>query len=162
MPSLLLTTFLKILFNLALVSIERVWSELERIILGTNAGIVLARMNRDGVLPAIIGYSVPLVKFELLTEAPRDLEARIAILMSSLKSLELNGILTRLKASNKTIKRAKLLHFLIHNTPHKNELRLYRKVIGDEVKTHSALLSLMDSENELVDRALEYPKDVDC
>ena len=147
---------------LALVSIERVWSELERIILGTNAGIVLARMNRDGVLPAIIGYSVPLVKFELLTEAPRDLEARIAILLSSLKSLELNGILTRLKASNKTIKRAKLLHFLIHNIPHKNELRLYRKVIGDEVKTHSALLSLMDSENELVERALEYPKDVDC
>ena len=75
---------------LALVSIERVWSELERIILGTNAGIVLARMNRDGVLPAIIGYSVPLVKFELLTEAPRDLEVRIAILLSSLKSLELN------------------------------------------------------------------------
>ena len=147
---------------LALVSIERVWSELERIILGTNAGIVLARMNRDGVLPAIIGYSVPLVKFELLTEAPRDLEARIAILMSSLKSLELNGILTRLKASNKTIKRAKLLHFLIHNTPNKNELRLYRKVIAEEVKTHSALLSLMDSDNELVDRALEYPKDVDC
>ena len=147
---------------LALVSIERVWSELERIILGTNAGIVLARMNRDGVLPAIIGYSVPLVKFELLTEAPRDLEARIAILLSSLGSLELNGILTRLKASNKTIKRAKLLHFLIHNTPHKNELRLYRTVIGDEVKTHSALLSLMDSETDLVDRALEYPKDVDC
>jgi len=147
---------------LALVSIERVWSELERIILGTNAGIVLARMNRDGVLPAIIGYSVPLVKFELLTEAPRDLEARIAILLSSLKSLELNGILTRLKASNKTIKRAKLLHFLIHNKPHKNELRLYRKAIGDEVKTHSALLSLMDSETELVDKALEYPKDVDC
>ena len=147
---------------LALVSIERVWSELERIILGTNAGIVLARMNRDGVLPAIIGYSVPLVKFELLTEAPRDLEVRIAILLSSLKSLELNGILTRLKASNKTIKRAKLLHFLIHNTPNKNELRLYRKVIAEEVKTHSALLSLMDSDTELVDRALEYPKDVDC
>ena len=147
---------------LALVSIERVWSELERIILGTNAGIVLARMNRDGVLPAIIGYSVPLVKFELLIAAPRDLEARIAILLSSLKSLELNGILTRLKASNKTIKRAKLLHFLIHNKPQKNELRLYRKAIGDEVKTHSALLSLMDSETELVDKALEYPKDVDC
>lgn len=147
---------------LALVSIERVWSELERIILGTNAGIVLARMNRDGVLPAIIGYSVPLVKFELLSEAPGDLEARIAILLSSLKSLELNGILTRLKASNKIIKRAKLLHFLIHNTPRKNELRLYRKVISDEVKTHSTLLSLMDEDTELVDKALEYPKEVEC
>ena len=147
---------------LALVSIERVWSELERIILGTNAGIVLARMNRDGVLPAIIGYSVPLVKFELLSEAPGDLEARIAILLSSLKSLELNGILTRLKASNKIIKRAKLLHFLIHNTPLKNELRLYRKAISEEVKTHSTLLSLMDEDTELVDKALEYPKEVEC
>lgn len=147
---------------LALVSIERVWSELERIILGTNAGIVLARMNRDGVLPAIIGYSVPLVKFELVSEAPLDLEARIAILLSSLKSLELNGILTRLKASNKIIKRAKLLHFLIHNTPLKNELRLYRKVVSEEVKTHSTLLSLMDEDTELVDKALEYPKEVEC
>ncbi len=147
---------------LALVSIERVWSELERIVLGQNAGIVLARMNRDGILPAIIGYSIPLVNFELLAEAPLDLEFRIAILLSSLKSLELNGILTRLKVSNKASKRAKLLHFLIHNTPKRNELRLYRKVISDEVKTHSTLLSLMDENTELVDKALGYPKEVEC
>ena len=54
------------------------------------------------------------------------------------------------------------MHFLIHNTPHKNELRLYRKVISGEVKTHSTLLSLMGKDTELVDKALGYPKEVEC
>ena len=69
---------------LAMVSIERVWSELSRIIIGENAGTVLSRMNKDGVLAAITGFPLPSELFELLNEMPEDLEARITILFSTL------------------------------------------------------------------------------
>jgi len=147
---------------LALVSIERIWNELERIILGSNADVVLARMNRDAILPAIIGVSIPLELFELVTKLPPDLEARIAILFSALKSKEVDDILTRLRASNKVIKRAKHLHFLVHNTPSANELRLYRKVVSGEVQTHSLLRSVIGEDTSLIIKSLQYPDDVAC
>ena len=147
---------------LALVSIERVWSELERIILGSNADIVLARMNRDGVLDAIIGVSIPIKMFELVTKLPSDLEARTALLFSALKSKEVGEILTRLKTSKKVIKRTKHLHFLIHNTPSKHELRLYRKVVGPEVTTHSRLRSTIGKDTSLIKDSLQYPIEIDC
>ena len=147
---------------LALVSIERIWNELERIILGSNADVVLARMDRDAVLPAIIGISIPLELFELVTKLPPDLEARIAILFSALKSKEVDDILTRLRASNKVIKRTKHLHFLVHNTPSANELRLYRKVVSGEVQTHSLLRSVIGEDTSLIIKSLQYPDDIPC
>lgn len=147
---------------LALISIERVWNELQRIIIGVNSDIVLARMNRDGVLPAIFGYSLPLESFELVTKLPRDLEARLAILFASLKSLEVNDILTRLRAPKKVIKRCKHLHFLIHNSPSKHELRLYRMVVSEEVVTHAALAAATGRDTSLIEKSLQYPTDVDC
>jgi tRNA nucleotidyltransferase (CCA-adding enzyme) len=147
---------------LALVSIERIWNELERIILGSNADVVLARMNRDAILPAIIGISIPLELFELVAKLPPDLEARIAILFSALKSKEVDDILTRLRASNKVIKRAKHLHFLVHNAPSANELRLYRKVISGEVQTHSLLRSVIGEDTSLILKSLQYPDDISC
>ena len=147
---------------LALVSIERIWNELERIILGSNADVVLARMNRDAILPAIIGISIPLELFELVAKLPPDLEARIAILFSALKSKEVDDILTRLRASNKVIKRAKHLHFLVHNAPSANELRLYRKVVSGEVQTHSLLRSVIGEDTSLILKSLQYPDDISC
>jgi len=147
---------------LALVSIERVWNELERIIVGINADIVLARMNRDGVLDAIFGVSIPIKLFELMTKLPSDLEARIALLFSGLTSKEVSDILTRLKTSKKVIKRAKHLHFLIHNTPLEQELRLYRTVVGDEVTTHSLLRSVFGEDTNLIKDSLKYPVEVSC
>jgi tRNA nucleotidyltransferase/poly(A) polymerase len=147
---------------LALVSIERIWNELERIILGSNADIVLARMNQDAILPAIIGVSIPPEIFELVTKLPPDLEARIAILFSTLKSKEVSDILTRLRVSNKVIKRAKHLHFLVHNTPVANELRLYRKVVSSEVPTHYLLRSAIGEDTSLILKSLQYPEDIAC
>ncbi len=147
---------------LALVSIERIWNELERIILGSNADVVLARMNRDAILPAIIGISIPLELFELVAKLPPDLEARIAILFSALKSKEVDDILTRLRASNKVIKRAKHLHFLVHHAPSANELRLYRKVVSEEVQTHSLLRSVIGEDTSLILKSLQYPDDISC
>jgi tRNA nucleotidyltransferase (CCA-adding enzyme) len=147
---------------LALVSSERIWNELERIILGSNADVVLARMNRDAILPAIIGISIPLELFELVAKLPPDLEARIAILFSALKSKEVDDILTRLRASNKVIKRAKHLHFLVHNAPSANELRLYRKVVSGEVQTHSLLRSVIGEDTSLILKSLQYPDDISC
>ena len=147
---------------LALVSIERIWNELERIILGSNADVVLTRMNRDAILPAIIGISIPLELFELVAKLPPDLEARIAILFSALKSKEVDDILTRLRASNKVIKRAKHLHFLVHNAPSANELRLYRKVVSGEVQTHSLLRSVIGEDTSLILKSLQYPDDISC
>ncbi|MBT5183790.1 MAG: CCA tRNA nucleotidyltransferase [Euryarchaeota archaeon] len=147
---------------LALISIERIWNELERIILGPNADFVLARMNRDGVLPAIIGYPLPFESFELVTKLPSDLEARIAILFSSLKSLEVNDILMRLRAPKKVIKRCRHLHFLIDNTPAEHELRLYRMVVSKEVNTHISLASATGKVTSLIEKSLQYPTDITC
>ena len=109
---------------LALVSIERVWNELERIIVGKNAHVVLSRMNDDGVLSAIFGYPFAKEIFGLIEKLPEDLEARIAMLFTYLKSDEVSSLLNRFKCSNKVIGRTKLLHFLLHKTPDKYDLRL--------------------------------------
>ena len=147
---------------LTLVSIERIWNELERIIVGVNANIVLARMDKDGVLPAIIGFPLPLEVYDLVTKLPRDLEARMAIMFSQLKSTEINEILTRLRAPNKVIKRCKYLHFLVHNTPSLNELRLYRKIVSGEVGSHISLHSAIGKDISLIKKSLQYPIDIDC
>lgn len=147
---------------LTLVSIERIWNELERIILGKNAGIVLSRMNKDGILPAIIGYPLAIDAFELVSKLSADLEARIAILFSNLKSEEITEILKRLKVSGKTLSRSKHLHFLIRNTPSKNDLRLYRNTVSDEVKTHAALLNAVGEDTSLIIKSLQYPTGLEC
>ena len=54
-----------------MVSIERVWSELARIITGKNASKVLSRMNDDGILAAIIGYPLHSEVLIWLVEYPR-------------------------------------------------------------------------------------------
>ena len=92
---------------LAMVSIERVWNELVRIINGANASIVLSRMNDDGVLPAIIGFPLPKEIFTKLAKLPTDLEARMTILFSGLNSDDVTIILERLKVPKAVFSRVK-------------------------------------------------------
>ena len=56
---------------LAMVSIERVWNELSRIITGKNASHILSRMNDDGVLAAIIGYPLHKEVFDLVSRVTK-------------------------------------------------------------------------------------------
>ena len=147
---------------LTLVSIERVWNELSQIIIGKNADVVLSRMNEDGILSLIIGYPLSVDMFELVAKLPDDLEARIALLLSNLNSNEVEDILRRLKASKKVITRSKKLHFLIHNTPGKHDLRIYRNELGDEVSTHINLRETIGEDTSLIVKSLQYPTEINC
>ena len=147
---------------LTLVSIERIWNELSRIIVGKNVDVVLSRMNKDGVLSAIIGYPLPSDIFELVAKLPEDMEARIALLLSNLKSNEVEDVLKRLKASKKVLNRSKKLHFLIHNTPDLHDLRIYRNELGKEVRTHIDLRNIIGEDTSLIVKSLQYPIEINC
>lgn len=147
---------------LAMVSIERVWNELVRIINGENASIVLSRMNDDGVLPAIIGYPLSKEIFPKLAKLPDDLEARMALLFSGLIIEDVTVILERLKVPKAVFSRVKFLHSLIGNPPKQTELRLYRNTLGIEVATHSILNEALGKRNDLIDKALQYPTGIEC
>ena len=147
---------------LAMVSIERVWNELVRIINGANASIVLSRMNDDGVLPAIIGFPLPKEIFTKLAKLPTDLEARMTILFSGLNSDDVTIILERLKVPKAVFSRVKFLHFLTQNSPKQTDLRLYRNTLGKEVNTHSILMETLEVDNNLINKALQYPTGIQC
>ncbi|MGB1491236.1 MAG: hypothetical protein ACPG9O_04135, partial [Candidatus Poseidoniaceae archaeon] len=147
---------------LAMVSIERVWSELARIITGKNASQVLSRMNDDGILAAIIGYPLHSEVFDLVSRVAEDLEARIALISSKISQNDLTIILERLKVSKSTFNRTKLLHYLLEKFPKQNELRLYRYTLGDEVTTHSSMLAALNENTDLINKSLNYPSDIDC
>ena len=147
---------------LAMVSIERVWNELVRIINGANAGIVLSRMNDDGVLPAIIGFPLPEETFSKLAKLPADLEARMTVLFSELKFSEVEIILDRLKVSKAVFSRVKRLHFLLDKSPNNTDLRLYRNCIGKDVVAHASIRNSLGGDTELITKSLEYPIDLKC
>ena len=147
---------------LAMVSIERVWSELARIITGKNANQVLNRMNDDGILAAIIGYPLQSEVFDLVSRVPEDLEARFALISSKISQNDLTIFLERLKVSKTTFNRTKFLHSLLEKVPNQNELRLYRYALGDEVVIHSSMLAALGENTYLVNKSLNYPSDVDC
>jgi len=147
---------------LAMVSIERVWSELARIIIGKNASQVLSRMNDDGILAAIIGYPLQSEVFDLVNRVPEDLEARLALISSKISQNDLVIILERLKVSKNTFNRAKFLHFLLKKIPKQNELRLYRYVLGGEVITHSSMLAALEENTDLINKSLNYPFEINC
>ena len=147
---------------LAMVSIERVWSELARIITGKNANQVLNRMNDDGILAAIIGYPLHSEVFDLVSRVPEDLEARFALISSKISKNDLTIFLERLKVSKTTFNRTKFLHSLLEKVPNQNELRLYRYALGDEVVTHSSMLAALGENTDLVNKSLNYPSDIDC
>jgi len=147
---------------LAMVSIERVWSELARIITGKNANQVLNRMNDDGILAAIIGYPLHSEVFDLVSRVPEDLEARFALISSKISQNDLTIFLERLKVSKTTFNRTKFLHSLLEKVPNQNELRLYRYALGDEVVTHSSMLAALGENTYLVNKSLNYPSDIDC
>ena len=147
---------------LAMVSIERVWNELSRIITGKNASHILSRMNDDGVLAAIIGYPLHKEVFDLVSRVPEDLEARIALISSRINSDELTTILERLKVPRSVFSRVKFLHSLLSKIPKQNELKLYRYVLGDEVVTHSSILAALGKDTNLVNKSLNHPYEIDC
>ena len=147
---------------LTMVSIERVWNELVRIINGANASIVLSRMNDDGVLPAIIGFPLPKEIFPKLAKLPADLEARMTVLFSGLKDDDITVILERLKVPKAVFSRVKFLHFLTQNSPRQTDLRLYRNTLSMEVKTHSILVETLGGNTDLINKSLQYPTGIEC
>ena len=53
-----------------------------------------------------------------------------------------------------------MLHFLLHNTPNKYDLRIYRNQLGEEVKTHIALMDAIGADISDLVKSLDYPTDV--
>ena len=147
---------------LAMVSIERIWNELERVILGFNCSMILERMNRDGILPTILHTAIPNNSFEILSMIPADLEARLAIILRFNSTQEVGKILSDLKAPSKVVKRAKHLHFLLGHTPSESEKRIYRAVISDEVPTHKILREALGENTKHIEDSLQYPPSVNC
>ena len=84
---------------ITMVSIERVWSELLRIITGINAGKVLDRMNYDGVLSLILGIPIRSDLFNAVDILDPEIEARFATLLTDSSKEEVDGILSKLKVS---------------------------------------------------------------
>ena len=63
---------------LSLVSVERIWSEFSRIILGLHSPIVVKRMNQDGILFGILQEPIEDDIIDKLSLISLDLETRIA------------------------------------------------------------------------------------
>lgn len=147
---------------LSRVSVERIWNEFSRICTGLNGGVVLARMNRDGILLTILKAVISLDSFEQIGLMNQDLEARLALLLQDQGHTEIETILKNLKAPSKVIQRVKHLHFLVHNTPKETELRLYRAVIGKEVVTHAELMHCTSKDSALIEKSMIYPTDIEC
>ncbi|MDP6869212.1 MAG: CCA tRNA nucleotidyltransferase [Candidatus Poseidoniaceae archaeon] len=143
-------------------SAERIWPELRQIISGENASTVLSRMYRDGILGTLTGTSFPINAFEEIDKTPCDTHVRLALLFQSHSIKELTSTLKKLKMSNDDIKRTKHLRFLIDNIPSNNELRIYRTVIGDEVKTHISLIKSKNGDVSMMEKSLDYPVNVKC
>ena len=89
-----------------------------------------------------------------------DLETRMALLLSNSKSERVANILSRLKVSNHTQKRCLLLHSIINLHPKLQDIRVYRKVISSDVKSHLELNKALDYQFENIERALQYPYEV--
>ena len=147
---------------LSKVSVERIWKELSRICTGLNASVVLARMNRDGILLTILKTVISLDSFEQIGMMSPDLEARLALLLQNQTHIEIEKILKNLNAPSKVIKRVKHLHFLVHNSPKETELRLYRAVVGSEVTTHAELMYCTSQDTELIEKSMLHPTDIEC
>ena len=145
---------------LSLVSVERIWSEFSRIILGLHSPIVVKRMNQDGILFAILQEPIEDSVIDKLSLISLDLETRIALLLSNSKSERVANILSRLKVSNHTQKRCLLLHSLINLHPKLEDLRVYRKVISSDVDSHLELNKALGYQFENIERALQYPSEV--
>jgi len=147
---------------LSRVSVERIWTEFSIICTGLNASIVLARMNRDGILMTILKSIISLDAFEQIGIMSQDLESRLALLLQDQSQEEVKTVLKNLKVPTKIIQRVKHLHFLIHNKPIETELRLYRAIIGDEVPTHAELMSCTSQDRKLIEKSMSYPTNIEC
>ena len=124
------------------VSVERIWQELKRILSGSHAADVLARMEHDGVLNIIFnGHSF-------------DLNGQ-----PSLQIISDNSVIeARLSMPKSVINRVSNLRNLMGNLPDKNnvgQLRIYRAVLGAGLDTQLACELAIDTEDaESVQSAL--------
>lgn len=141
------------------ISVERIWQELKRILSGSHAADVLARMKSDGVLKIIFnGHSFDLNGQSLLQMKTPNcpvIEARLAMMFHDDNPASLMRDLTIPKAS---ITRVNELRRYMGNLPNENDitqLRVYRAVLGDGLDTQLACeFALGTEEVENVQTAL--------
>ncbi len=145
---------------LSLVSVERIWAEFSRIILGENAAHVIKRMNQDGILFTILHEQITDDLISKLSELSFDLESRLALLFSKTKSTKVKEILKRLKISNFTTKRTILLHSIIGKAPELGDIRLYRKIIGGDVEAHLELHRALGFSHGNIEKSIQHPIDI--
>ena len=140
------------------VSVERIWQELKRILSGSHAADVLARMEHDGVLKIIFnGHSFDLngqSSLQIISDNS-VIEARLAMMFRGDNPANLLKHLTMPKS---VINRVSNLRNLMGNLPDKNDvgqLRIYRAVLGAGLDTQLACELAIDTEDaESVQAAL--------
>lgn len=132
------------------VSVERIWHELKRILSGSHAADVLARMESDGVLNIIFnGHSFDLngqSSLQMKSPICPVVEARLAMMFRGDNPTSLMRDLTMPKAS---ITRVNELRRFMGNLPDENDvtqLRLYRAVLGEGLDIQLACEFALDTE----------------
>ena len=138
---------LNCLHMLEKVSNERIWSELQRIILGKNASEVLLRMNRDGALNAILGINIEVD--EMVSKCSKNIQNRMAILFAGITTEEVKRIMVSLKTSTAIRAKTIRLHHLRNSIPSPQEATLYREVMGDDALDHLEVLSFIYPSHDL-------------
>ncbi len=140
------------------VSVERIWQELKRILSGTHAADVLARMDDDGVLNIIFeGHLFDLKGQSALRDFAGNsvVEARLAMMFREQNPANLLKHLTMPKS---VINHVSNLRNSMGNLPAQNDvgqLRIYRAVLGERLETQLACeLALGTEDAERVQSAL--------
>ncbi|MDP6011109.1 MAG: CCA tRNA nucleotidyltransferase [Candidatus Poseidoniaceae archaeon] len=128
------------------VAMERIWHEFRRISSAPDAGRVLARMAKDGVLDLIIGGNTAVDdrRIRVLRSISVSIvaEMRFAVLLKDRDKDGMIATLKRLKAPNAFIARAVEFHSWLGTAPIDSDeglMRLFRNTVGEDINEFLAI-----------------------
>ena len=147
---------------LSLISVERIWMEFSKIILGKNCSAILAKMSDDGVLFSIFNDQFDSKTIDLIQDMENDIAIRMTILFSRSDTQKMVNTLKRLKISNSVINQCKLLHSIIGKIPQIEDLRVYRVVIGGNAEAHLSINRSLGYDVTNIEKSLQYPMLSEC
>jgi len=128
------------------VSVERVWQEFQKIMMGRHAGQVVSFMHEDGVLSIILAKkcSIDLNVIKCMGEIQWSgwhLHHRLALLFVEQTTQEVEEIMRHLKASNEQRIALLKFHRTLISVPDETlaNLRVFRHCLGDDAPYHLEL-----------------------
>ena len=122
---------------LSAISVERIWTEFERILDGEDASRVLKRMANDGILDIIIGGNTSEDSIRI-SSVKGDIQAsmRMAVLLKDRDSVDVAETLKSLKVSNKFKDSVLWFHDCLGTSPLNGDdgnLRLFQYAMKDNL-----------------------------